>query len=54
MPNRPARPPIWRISEPPSSRSCLPSNLRVVDSTMRAIGRFNPMPMASVATSTSA
>ena len=54
MPKRPARPPIWRTSGGRSSRSSRPSNLRVVDRMMRAIGRLRPMPMASVATSTSA
>ena len=53
-PNRPARPPICRTSEGVSDRSSRPSHFISVENTTRRIGRFSPIPMASVATSTGA
>ena len=50
MPNRPARPAIWCTSDSLSARSPTPSNLVNVLNNTRRIGRFRPMPIASVAT----
>ena len=49
-PKRPARPAIWCTSDSLSGRSSWPSNLVMVLNSTRRIGRFSPMPMASVAT----
>ena len=50
MPKRPARPAIWCTSDSFSGRSSRPSNLVIVLNSTRRIGRFRPMPIASVAT----
>ena len=50
MPYRPARPAIWRISSGFRGRRSTPSNFSVSMKMTRRMGRFSPMPMASVDT----
>ena len=53
MPNRPARPAICFASGGASARRCEPSYFFNVVNTTRLMDRFSPIPMASLAMSTS-